>query len=142
MASSILKTTSSTGPSILGRLLIDGLALVASYTLNFIVCDLFYHDFNLQQSLKGAYWFFLGPVLYVFGTTFSWVEAWIKALIYKEKNKLKGILENAWHNIDPFDLLVVPRRVFTDTVFSEKELDRQRDNLDYLKSIGRLDCRQ
>ena len=138
---SILKT-SSTGPSILGRLLIDGLTLVASYTLNFIVCDLFYHDFNLQQSLKGAYWFFLGPVLYVFGNTLAWVEAWIKALIYKEKNKLKGILENAWHKIDPFDLLVVPRRVFTDTVFSEKELDRQRDNLDYLKSIGRLDCRQ
>ena len=129
----------SGGLGILGKLVVDGVSLIAAYGLNFIVCDLLYHNFNLQQSLKGSYWFFLGPILYMFGPSIAWVEAWIRSILLKEKNKLKEILEDAWHNIDPFDLAIVPREVFAQTVLSEKALKLQRENIEYLKEIGRID---
>ncbi len=123
---------------LLKNLIVDGVSLFAAYSLNFIICDLMYHDFNLQQSLKGSYWFILGPVLFVFGPTLAWVNAWIKTIITKEKNKLKGIVSGAWHAIDPFDLLAVPKAISFNTLFSDEAIERQRDNINYLKEIGRI----
>ena len=123
--------------TILMNLIVDGISLFAAYSLNFIVCDLMYHDFHLQQALKGSYWFILGPVLYVFGPGLAWVEAWIKTIVAKEKNKIKGVFENAWHNIDPFDLAVVPKTVMQQTLFTDEAIKLQQENLEYLREIGR-----
>lgn len=124
--------------TILMNLIVDGISLFAAYSLNFIVCDLMYHDFHLQQALKGSYWFILGPVLYLFGPTLAWVDAWLKTIINKERNKIKGIVSGAWHSIDPFDLLVVPKAISLNTLFSDGAIKRQQENIEYLKEIGRI----
>ena len=123
----VFKNSASTvAQSPLRRLLTDALSLLAAYGLNFIACDLMYHDFNLQQSLKGSYWFVLGPVLWIFGPGLAWVEAWLKEIIHKEKNKISGAIGKLKGTLDPFDL------------FTEDALTNQRSNIDYLRQIGRI----
>lgn len=120
---------------LLKNLIIDGLALFAFYSINFIACDLVYHNFNLQQSIKGAYWFILGPFLYIAGPAVKKLEFIIKEERKKLQNKIKGI----WHKIDPFDLLLEPVDLLTESLLGDgKVLETQIQNFEYLKSINRI----
>ena len=136
MSSVIVYSSSSAAASHLSpltRLITDALSIFAAYSVNFIACDLMYHDFNLQQSLKGSYWFILGPVLYIFGPGLAWVEAWVKSIIQKEKSKLQGEIDKIKSALNPFDFIVVP------SLFSDKAIQSQQENIDYLRSINRID---
>lgn len=126
------------GMSPLARIIVDGVSLLAAYGINFIACDFMYHNWNLSQSLKGSYWFFLGPILYIFGPGLSWVEAWIRTIIAKEKGKVKEKLEEWWKSVDPLGLLVVPKNVFSKTLLEDGAIEQQRANIEYLREIGRL----
>jgi hypothetical protein len=69
MSSAIIyKSASEAGTNLspLSRIIVNGLALFAAYSVNFIACDLLYHDFNLQQSLKGSYWYVFAIKTYQF----------------------------------------------------------------------------
>lgn len=122
-------------PAILKNIIIDGLALFAFYSLNFIACDFVYHNFNLQQSIKGAYWFILGPFLFIAGPAIKKAELLIKIERDKIHNKIKGIL----NKIDPFNLLEQPMELLTESLIGNGEaLNTQTQNMNYLKSINRI----
>lgn len=115
-------------------LIIDAITLFVAYGVNFIGCDLLYHNFRIREACKGSFWFILGPFLYIFGPGLLWVDAWIKAIIAKEKNKiidkLKGSLPG-WL-VEPVSF------VAGRTIFSDKAIQQQKENLEYLYKIGRL----
>jgi uncharacterized membrane protein (GlpM family) len=142
MSSAIIYKSSvdaATNLSPLSRIIVNGLALFAAYSVNFIACDLLYHDFNLQQSLKGSYWFILGPVLYVFGPGLAWVEAWLKSVVQNKKEAIKEKIEEGLKSIDPFGLFVLPSYIFKETLFNEQAIQNQRENILYLKEINRIE---
>lgn len=127
--------------SLLGALIIDVASIFIGYTVNFIACDFIYHSFNVQQSIKGAYWFFLGPILYMFGTTIPWIMGLIKTLFLKTKHKLKELFGSWWDSHDPFKVIGLNTTPIAmsvaGSVFSEQNIAIWQDNIDYLKSIGR-----
>lgn len=89
------QSTASTAKSSMGilkRLVIDGLAVFAAYTLNFIVCDLVYHDFDVLASLKGSFWFIVGPILYLWNNLVPWFLHWIS----NEWDDAKAALHDLW----------------------------------------------
>lgn len=125
----------------LGKLILNVLSLGAAYCLNFVACDLLYHDFNIQQSLKGAYWFYLGPVLFVFGPTLKWVQAWLKSLIFKTKSKIKKALQDFVDDHLPpifHSFTAIPVNIFANNFLTEEQLEIQRQELEYLKKINRI----
>jgi hypothetical protein len=128
--------------TLLGRFITDALALLVGYGINFIGCDLMYHDWNLQQSLRGAYWFFLGPILYVWGTAIPWVMAWIKTIFFKVEHKIHSIFSAWWDDHDPFKVFGFSSTSFmTEFVakpfFSTENISMMRSNVDYLKENGK-----
>ena len=69
--------------SVLLGLITDVVALLAGYIINFVGCDLIYHNFDIQQSIKGSYWFFLekqdiGIIWHVVGFSRSLQSDWLK----------------------------------------------------------------
>jgi len=131
-----LVTKEVMGP--LTKILLDGLAILASYLINFIFCDLMYHNFNIKQSMRGSYWFILGPTLYIFGPSLRWLQLWIKSIIGKERMKIKEKLEEWLKNINPFGLLNFTTDIMDKTLFSEKAIEMQKDNMNYLIEIKRI----
>lgn len=97
----------SSTPGILTRLITDGVALIAAYCLSFIGCDLVYNHFSLRQSLKSAYWFFLGPFLWRWGTAIPWVFECLKALWKEEKGKIAEAFLDWVKSVNPFSLFTV-----------------------------------
>lgn len=75
-------------PGIVARLIGDAITIGVAYALSFIGCDLIYNDFSLSQSIKSAYWFFLGPFLWRWGTAVPWVF-----------DILKNFVEGKWTSI-------------------------------------------
>lgn len=75
-------------PGIVGRLIGDAITIGVAYALSFVGCDLIYNDFSLSQSIKSAYWFFLGPFLWRWGTAVPWVF-----------DILKNFVEGKWTSI-------------------------------------------
>jgi len=117
-------------------------AIVIAYGVNFIGCDLIYHDFDVSQALKGSYWFILGPFLYIFGTTIPWVAGLIKVLFLKVERELKDLFSGWWDDHDPFkaiglDSTPTVNRYLAEPFFSEESIGKMQDNVSYLKSIGR-----
>ena len=123
---------------ILIDLIIDGLSIFAAYSINFVACDILYHDFNLRQSFKGAYWFILGPALYILGPELEWLDAWIKAMIYKEKNAIKEKLESWLKNILPGPLVKPVSFITNNSLFTEENIDSQNENVNFLHDINRI----
>lgn len=128
--------------SVLQGLITDVVALLAGYVINFVGCDLIYHNFNIQQSIKGSYWFFLGPILYMFGTTIPWVMALIKTLFIKAKNKISGLFSTWWDSHDPFKVIglnstPIVMQYIAEPSFSDENIQSMQSNVDYLKSLGR-----
>lgn len=128
--------------SLLASLITDVVAVFAAYIINFVGCDFIYHSFNVQQSIKGSYWFFLGPILYMFGTTIPWIMGLIKAIFLKTKQKLKSAFSSWWDHHDPFKAFGLTTTPFmmeyvADSIFDEENIALMQDNIDYLKSIGR-----
>lgn len=136
-AVTIVNTTSASTQQLtpLKRLIVDGISIIVNYGINFVFCDLMYHNFNIQQTIKGSYWFVLGPVLYIFGPTLKWVQLWIRALIGKEKVKIKEKLEEWWGNFDPFNILST---IMDESLFSQDAIKIQKENLEYLHEIKRI----
>lgn len=105
----ILKDTSGVTLGIIGRILNDVIAGVLAYTLTFIGCDLIYNDFNLQQSIKSSYWFFLGPFLWRWGTAIPFILEILKNFVEGKWNSIKGKLIDWAEGIIPGLMLpVVP----------------------------------
>ena len=107
------------GMSPLARIIVDGVSLLAAYGINFIACDFMYHNWNLSQSLKGSYWFFLGPILYIFGPGVAWVEAWIRTIIaiearaYFQESFLSSLSESSnFSKIFNVSALLLDRSIF------------------------------
>ena len=111
----------------------DAIAIIVAYVLNFIVCDLIYNHFNISLALKGAYWFILGPLLYAWGSTVPWIEAWLKVLFNEGKEKLMGKLEQWWKKIDPFGFVAYPIKMIDTELFSPKSLKVQKEFLSIKK---------
>lgn len=101
-----------TTPGLLGRVLTDVIALGVSYLLSFIGCDLIFNHFRIQQSLKSAYWFLLGPFLWRWGTALPW--------LYK---LLKNLLNGVWQSIEE-DLLDWLENKKLITTFTTRSLRR------------------
>lgn len=143
MSSVIVSNTQGFLTSPVASLIIDGLSLLVAYAVNFIACDILYHDFRIQEALKGSYWFILGPTLYIFGPGLEWLDAWIKDLIYKEKQKIKGGLGGLFGGwlgkIIHSDAITKPiTAVVEKTLFSDKSITIQKEELEYLHEIGRI----
>ncbi len=77
-------------PGIVGRLIGDAITIGVAYALSFIGCDLIYNDFSLSQSIKSAYWFFLGPFLWRWGTAVPWVFDILKNFVEGKWTSIKG----------------------------------------------------
>jgi len=77
-------------PGIISRLIGDAITIGIAYAISFIGCDLIYHDFSLSQSIKSAYWFFLGPFLWRWGTAVPWVFDILKNFLEGEWSSIKG----------------------------------------------------
>lgn len=119
-------------------ILIDVITLFAAYVINFISCDLLYHNFRIREACKGSFWFILGPFLYVFGPGLVWLDAWIKVLLAKEKNKIKDKLKGSLGGLLPSIFVEPVAFVAENTLFNEKSIEQQKENLEYLHKIGRL----
>lgn len=144
MSSSIIvSNTQGFLTSPLASLIIDGLSLLVAYGANFIACDILYHDFRIQEAIKGSYWFILGPTLYIFGPGLEWLDAWIKELVYKERQKIKGKLGGLFGGwLDKFlpsKAISKPITAIAEkTLFSDKSITVQKEELAYLHEIGRI----
>ena len=115
----------------------DLIAIFIAYTVNFIGCDLIYNSFNLHQTIKGGYWFILGPVLYWFPTLFKGLK---KLIIYDLKQVKAKII--AWWNGDDggsgitwwwglgFNIL----DWIMNKITSDEYLQNVHDNMTYLKN--------
>lgn len=77
-------------PGIVARLIGDAITIGVAYALSFIGCDLIYNDFSLSQSIKSAYWFFLGPFLWRWGTAVPWVFDILKNFVEGKWTSIKG----------------------------------------------------
>ncbi len=137
MSVEVITTATDVLSGPLGRLLVDGISAFAAYGVNFIFCDLMYHSFNIQQSMKGSYWFVLGPFLYCFGPGLLWLQAWIKSIVSKDREKIKEKLEAWLKSIDPFDLFSLPASIFANSYLTEDAIQIQRENIEYLRNIRR-----
>ena len=84
----ILTVSNKQTIGILGRILTNVIALGVSYALSFIGCDLIFNHFSLQQSIKSAPWFLLGPFLWRWGTAVPWLFEIVK-----------NFLENKWDSV-------------------------------------------
>lgn len=140
MSSAVILNTSTnviSGP--LGRLLFDGASIFVAIVLNFFTVDLMYNDFDIRESIKGSYWFVLGPLLYVLGPGLAWVDAWLKAIILKEKGVIKEKLQSWLKGIFPFLIKAPPSFLNTlgDSILSEEQIKSQQEHMEYLKEIGR-----
>jgi len=96
-------------PGIVGRLIGDAITIGVAYALSFVGCDLIYNDFSLSQSIKSAYWFFLGPFLWRWGTAVPWVFDILKNFVEGKWTSIKGkFLDWAEGELPSWMLTVMP----------------------------------
>lgn len=110
----------------------DVVALGVSYVISFVGCDLMFNHFRIQQSLRSAYWFFLGPFLWKWGKAIPWVYELLKNLAKNQWNKIEDKLKEYLDSKLPWNL-------FVNTGFNSmvaKSVDKQSsqilDNFQYL----------
>lgn len=95
-------------PGIVGRLIGDAITIGVAYALSFIGCDLIYNDFSLSQSIKSAYWFFLGPFLWRWGTAVPWVFDILKNFVEGKWTSIKGKFLDWVEGEIPSILIIAP----------------------------------
>lgn len=88
----IVLNGSGEGTGLIVRIISDAIAIGVAYTLSFIGCDIIYNDFSLSQSLKSAYWFFLGPFLWRWGTAIPWVFDILRNFVKGKWTSIKASL--------------------------------------------------
>jgi len=76
-------------PGLVVKLIGDVISIGVAYAISFVGCDFIYNDFSLSQSIKSAYWFFLGPFVWEWGTAVPWIFEILKNLTKSEWTSIK-----------------------------------------------------
>jgi hypothetical protein len=128
-------------PGIVARLIGDAITIGVAYALSFVGCDLIYNDFSLSQSIKSAYWFFLGPFLWRWGTAVPWVFDILKNFVEGKWTSIKGkFLDWAEGELPSWMLTVMPPSIIADMI--DDNGDDMIDNYQYIQEKRFQDMKQ
>lgn len=123
---------------IITRIIEDAIAIGVTYTFSFVGCDIIYNDFSLSQSIKSAYWFFLGPFLWKWGTAIPWVFEILKNFVEGKWNSIKSSLTGwvegllpSWLGFATTSLILAPVSLVGDLI--DADGDDMIDNYEYIK---------
>lgn len=124
----------SANSGIIVRIIGDVIAFGLAYTFSFIGCDVIYNNFRISQSVKSAYWFFLGPFLWKWQTAIPWVVVLLKNLVSKEWTKVEDKLKDYLDGLLFFS--VVPE---SSKKMIARSVDEQQEaileNFSYLQNV-------
>lgn len=129
-------------PGIIGRLIGDAITIGIAYTLSFIGCDFIYNDFSLSQSIKSAYWFFLGPFLWRWGTAVPWVFDILKNFLEGKWTSIKGsFIDWVEEKFPSWSLAIMPSPSFLADMIDENG-EEMIDNYQYIQERRFQDMKQ
>lgn len=135
MSENILNEIAPNG--LIASLIGDAIAIGSAYIISFIGCDIIYNDFSLSQSIKSAYWFFLGPFLWRWGTAIPWVFEILKNFLKGKWDSIKDSfldwIKGSLPSWIPSFLVIPPMTMIAD--ITDLDGPQMIDNYKYIQSI-------